>query len=127
MNPEDIKCYLCPDYKGIMTKVKDNNSNDFKWAHPICVLWNPHIKYDSFYMKDKILGDPVKSSLGSCYFCKEIGYCIQCDFHICSNIFHVKCAVKNGLIKDYSKMIKLYHKCKENPAYVAVFCKEHIV
>ena len=39
---DSIKCFLCDDLQGLMKCVdKENN----KWAHVICVNWNPDISF----------------------------------------------------------------------------------
>jgi hypothetical protein len=127
MEPDEIKCNLCTEYKGVMTKIKDNKY-DIKWAHPICVLWNPSIKYESSFNKDKIFGEPKIGLLDTnCVFCETCeGSLISCDFIDCNNSFHVKCAVQQHLLRDYIKMVKMGHVSKENSNFVAVFCKDHL-
>lgn len=96
------------------------------WVHPICVIWNPYIRYKSLKKKNNIVGKVKSNIYGLCIFCNKNGYCIECDYQCCTTIFHVKCAVNNNLIKDYVKMIKKGHRSIDNSAFVAVFCKDHL-
>ena len=46
-----------------MTKVKTYEKED-QWVHPICVMWNPYLTFESVFNKDKVLGDVNKGEFG---------------------------------------------------------------
>jgi hypothetical protein len=59
------------------------------------------------------IGGKINSSRKDmrCVYCekrktafKQGHSCIECDFKECSTRFHVRCAIKNGLIYDEDKM-----------------------
>ena len=58
-----------------------------------------------------------------CYLCKKTdGQCVKCDLTSCGREFHVRCAMRKGLIKSMEQMdaeLRLGDwECK-------VFCEKH--
>ena len=59
----------------------------------------------------------------NCHLCKKTeGQCLKCDSKLCTNYFHVRCAIQNELIIDTEQMdneLRLGEwECK-------VFCEKH--
>ena len=69
INPIDVKCGLCSDLKGVMTKLLPNEYS-ITFVHPICVIWNPYIRYDNIFKKDSLKGDLSLSHHSECHLCK---------------------------------------------------------
>ncbi|CDW90174.1 phd zinc finger-containing protein [Stylonychia lemnae] len=118
---DDIKCFLCPDIKGLMKEISKD-----KWAHVICVNWNPDIYFNDEKVEG-VSGDvqPQRFQL-SCNMCKVSGQgaCIQCDFKSCSRSYHVRCAVKRGLIDQWSTYEEKYGE-EVSQHFVPIFCCQH--
>ena len=115
-----------------MTKV-DSGLFQIDWVHPICVIWNPFVKYKNFTNKNAIMGDLLEFNKHSnqdrsCAYCdheSHRGFKLECDIIDCDKCFHVTCAVKNSLIFECDKYKELYQH-KENSEYIVVFCKDHL-
>ena len=58
-----------------------------------------------------------------CHKGKGNGCCIQCDFKNCSLSYHVRCAVRRGLIEEWSKIEEKAGDVEEN--FVPIFCEDH--
>ncbi|CDW90175.1 phd zinc finger-containing protein [Stylonychia lemnae] len=121
MRCTEIKCFLCPDVDGLMKKVDHE-----KWAHLICVNWNQDIYYTD-QLKEAISGEvmPQRYHL-ACNKCKvsNIGACIQCDFKNCPRSYHVRCAVRRGLIHEWSEYEERYGD-QLDQHFVPMFCCNH--
>ena len=83
----------------------------------------PEISYEN-KNNDRIQGriNPNRKGL-FCYICKDrkkSGYLLQCDFQECTTSFHVRCAMKTELIKDWEKMEE--YREKEDAADCFIFC-----
>lgn len=76
-----------------------------KWAHIVCVNWHPEIWFTNDF-KNQVGGKvaPWRYDL-NCTRCKQKdGACIQCDFRTCGKSYHVRCAIKSGMIKEWDTM-----------------------
>lgn len=123
MRCTEIKCFLCDDVDGMM-KCIDKDSN--LWAHVICVNWNPDI-YFTDDSKTKIAGVLNKKRFElHCHQCRKTGKgaCIQCDYKTCGVSYHVRCAVRRGIIKEWEEMEDLV-KNSNDEWYIPVFCTKH--
>lgn len=94
----EIKCVMCPDLKGIMKPIGNN-----QWAHVICVNWTPEIWFTN--ERNEALGgtmnkDRTKLTCGRCH--KVNGSCIQCDFKDCRKSWHVRCAAQGKILKPWN-------------------------
>ncbi|CDW76823.1 phd zinc finger-containing protein [Stylonychia lemnae] len=120
MKCTEIKCFLCPDIDGVLKQI-DNEL----WAHAICVNWNPDI-YFTDAKKNKVEGVLNKQRFElNCQKChkKGKGTCIQCDYKNCSRSYHVRCAVRRGLIQEWEKMEDKAGEAQDN--FIPVFCEDH--
>ncbi|TNV85459.1 hypothetical protein FGO68_gene6208 [Halteria grandinella] len=125
----EIKCFLCPDIDGLMKCVDPLNQ---LWAHVICVNYNPDINFKN-NDKTVIEGQLNKQRFAlSCGKCKHdllksnIGACIQCDQSGCTKSYHVRCAVKIGMIQDWDTIEKLVGEDLEKiDQSIPFFCKMH--
>ena len=87
-----------------MMKCVDKKSN--LWAHVICINWNPEV-YFTDDLKTTIKGQLNKKRFEiKCNSCHKTGKgaCIQCDYKNCHLSYHVRCAVRMGMIKEWEKM-----------------------
>lgn len=124
----DIKCVLCPDVDGMMKQVGNN-----MWAHIVCVNWNPEIWFiDEF--KNQIAGQvsQFKQEL-KCLKCvnkgskASYGAKIQCDFKCCTKSYHVRCAIKLGLIRTWDEMDERSGSPPDSQwSFLPVFCLQHV-
>lgn len=98
------------------------------WAHVICVNWNPEIYFSDEY-KTKIAGSLNKKRFElCCSFCRKRtgrGACIQCDYKTCGASYHVRCAVRKGLIIEWSQMEERLQTQDEDNWFIPVFCEKH--
>ena len=119
----EIKCFLCNDLDGMM-KCIDPASN--LYAHVICVNWNPDIYFtdDSKTKIEGVLNEKRFNLL--CNRCRKssTGACIQCDYKSCHLSYHVRCAVRMGLIKQWAEMEELMQDAQDH-WYIPVFCEKH--
>lgn len=74
-----------------------------EWVHQVCVNWHNEIWFE----EDDIDLEYFSGTLNlqrfkkTCYLCKQgvnSGSCIDCDYKNCKMSFHVRCAIKAGLI-----------------------------
>jgi hypothetical protein len=96
------------------------------WAHVICVNWNPDIYFTDDH-KTLLEGVINKRRFRlMCNYCRKSGKgaCIQCDYKTCSQSYHVRCAVRKGIIKEWSKMEEIMQNSKED-WFIPVFCEKH--
>lgn len=89
----------------------------------------PEIWFEDENLKTVVVGEiPKARSTLACNYCKgknqrKIGCCIQCDFKDCHTSFHVRCAIKEELIKEWDEMDD--HMVEDGwEAYL--FCKKHL-
>eukprot|EP00347_Sterkiella_histriomuscorum_P014716 403359825 len=122
MKCDSIKCKFCPDVDGAMKKLVDSDM----WAHVICVNWNPDIYFTDKY-KNKIEGvlnsKRYELQCNMCHRPKAQGCCIQCDFKNCSASYHVRCAVRRGVIEEWDKIQE--KAGVEDEHFIPLFCEEH--
>lgn len=123
---DEMLCALCPDPKGIIKQLSFTTGSAAKiWAHPICVNWTPEIWFAD-ELKTKIGGQLSKLRkqlrCGSCLKIK--GSCIQCDFKDCKKSWHVRCAVKKGVIGEWEQMQAELGDPADD-MLTPLFCKEH--
>ena len=87
----------------MMVYDKDKNI----WAHLTCVNWLKDVWF-SDEDKTKIDGKinlPEHEALRCSICClKNAGACIQCDYKDCTRAFHVRCAIREKLIRDWESM-----------------------
>lgn len=117
----DIKCFLCPDVDGVLKQL-DNEL----WAHIICVNWNPDI-YFIDETKTKVEGVLDKKRFDLvCNMCRKSGKgcCIQCDYKLCTMSYHVRCAVRRGIIKEWEQIEEAFED-KGDDWYIPLFCEKH--
>ncbi|TNV83487.1 hypothetical protein FGO68_gene8485 [Halteria grandinella] len=121
----EIKCFLCDDIDGLM-KCIDQKTN--LWAHSICVNWIPDIYFTDEH-KNKIAGVLNERRFDLfCNYCRKSkkGACIQCDFRSCHLSYHVRCAVRRGVIKEwieYQEILK--DPINQEGKYIPLFCDKH--
>ena len=110
------QCRLCKKHEGALTRVGK------LWYHIQCVNWAMEIWFEDEDKKDKIAGTPGKRS--KCEFCTKDGVlCVKCDMGGCNKKFCVRCAVKQGVIKDDDEMDVQRHP--QNDELVYLFWAEH--
>ncbi|TNV76315.1 hypothetical protein FGO68_gene17553 [Halteria grandinella] len=57
-----------------------------------------------------------------CEYCRhQFGVCIKCDKEGCEAKFHVRCAIRNQLIRRFDRM----HKPPREGSPIPIYCKEH--
>jgi hypothetical protein len=127
----EIKCFLCPDIDGLMKCIDSQNS---LWAHVICVNYNPDISFKTSE-KNSIEGQLNKKRFQlKCGRCKSLrhskdedsGACIQCAKPDCSRSYHVRCAVKSGMIQEWDLIEKLIGQDLATVNRdIPFFCKKH--
>uniref|UniRef100_A0A915JQX3 PHD-type domain-containing protein n=1 Tax=Romanomermis culicivorax TaxID=13658 RepID=A0A915JQX3_ROMCU len=89
-----VKCELCPMREGAV-KHTDNGG----WAHVVCALYIPEVRFGNVTTMDPIILSGVPSDRFSriCYICEERGLmemksegaCMQCNKLGCKAAFHV--------------------------------------
>ena len=89
----------------MLKKTEDN-----RWAHVLCALYVPEIKFGNVTtMEPIIVGNIPVSSFNSkiCYICeenkvegKQWGVCLQCSKPSCKVVFHVSCGQARGLLVE---------------------------
>ena len=103
MRPSEICCKFCPELKGIMTR-----TDRLGWAHVTCVNWMPELWYinindartGKMIRNANVEGQPNNQRKNlPCKICKKkSGYVLQCDYQDCFHQFHVRCAMRDGII-----------------------------
>ena len=105
---EDIRCFLCPDLDGCMKQVRQKgikeNSNQKLFAHIICVNWTSELWFAD-EAKEVIDGQLLANRLlNRCLRCfKKYGSVITCDYQNCTKNYHVRCAARMNLIKQWEE------------------------
>ena len=122
--PKAFACGLCSDLRGAIVKT------NIGWVHLTCVNWIPDVWFHEDAEKTRVEGqiNAGRRQL-SCVYCKgkhkkKVGCCIQCDYKDCMASFHVRCAIKQELIKPWDEMDDHMDKDQDWNAYI--FCKKHI-
>jgi hypothetical protein len=103
----------------------DRHSN--LWAHIICVNWNPEIYFTDEY-RNKVSGVLNEKRFDLfCNYCRKSGKgaCIQCDFHNCPLSYHVRCAVRRGMIKEWSEFETIINPLAGDWHYLPLYCERH--
>jgi len=122
---QQVKCYFCPSFKGIILPIQDSVIAAASWAHQVCINWNPDLK---FFGQDcnRIGGHPDPERMAMrCSICfqKDAGYCIDCDSEGCPEKFHIKCAVEHRVIREWNYMIR--QALPGQPDCIPLFCLSH--
>ncbi|KAM3722983.1 Zinc finger protein [Dirofilaria immitis] len=116
---ETPRCKLCPFGHGALKR-----TNDDEWAHVICALYIPEVRFGDVHSMDPvILSDvPLERFQQQCYLCMErgeekrayLGACMPCNKPGCKKCFHVTCAQAEGLLCEEgggSKNVKYCGYC----------------
>ena len=98
------------------------------WAHAVCINWIPEV----WFKDDKL--ESIEGSIPQDRFALKCcakgcskpsnGCMIQCDFKACGRSLHVRCAIKNELIKRLDIM-KEELGINDDNEDMPVFCHEH--
>jgi hypothetical protein len=97
LNYDFVRCFLCPDLTGILTKVDER-----RWAHINCLQWNKKNSLNGGLNEKKFLKLKRDGKFSErCSVCrKKQGVYFKCAYKSCKKIFHVRCAIKNNLIDE---------------------------
>jgi len=120
VQPELLRCKMCSDLQGAIVHT------NLGWVHITCVNWTPDIWFAD-EEKTRVEGKINTSRFQlNCSICKrqKSGTCIQCDYKDCSISFHVRCAMRKELIRDWEAMSE--HRENEEAHDCFVFCAKHI-
>ena len=136
-------CDFCPDKGGLIANViyqknhkrsKKQNLNNYVsgWAHPTCInyiksIWftnanNSHVTGEvNGAIKFKFQENEENIVKRPCSICDQesnVHGMIQCDRANCKTEFHVRCAIKEGMITDWQEM---------GSRDMKVFCNDHFI
>ena len=103
----------------------DLGGKEKEWAHLICVNWTPEIWFtndSNVEAGGQLDKNRFKLACGKCKLIK--GSCIQCDFKNCQKGWHVRCATKLGVIKQFEEMRSELGN-PQNQWSTPVFCQAH--
>ena len=92
----------------------------------ICVNWNPDIYYTDD-LRSNVAGVLNEKRFDlHCHYCRKTGKgaCIQCDYKCCHRSYHVRCAVRRGMIKEWNEMEEKL-EVKDDDKYMPLFCEKH--
>lgn len=96
----NTSCCLCLQQGMAMWPVHDKNAH----IHLLCALSVPNsvellLTDNTYYVN---MREPTDDSLfGTCSLCGGVGGVVaECDWHNCSNKFHVTCAMKQGSMRE---------------------------
>jgi len=106
LNPAELSCSFCPDKGGALKPIVDTNYGS--WGHMSCAFWIPEVDLvkseDGTEEAISVQDVPMQwynRICSICYSVSETGICIPCQCNFdegkCGNVFHVMCAIKNGL------------------------------
>lgn len=96
---EQPHCALCPGTDGAMKRTTDG-----KWCHIVCALWVPEafFRFPEGREPIDLLHIPKDRFDLICSLCgNKEGACVECSHVGCEEVFHVSCAMSNGLLFDY--------------------------
>lgn len=118
------KCKYCSDPQGAMVKcllpsTAKKGSKQQLWAHISWVNWLTGIWFEG----EELVTQSKNESAGlRCKICgQKDNICLQWDYKNCCESFHVRCAMKSGLIKaDMDDQID-----PEDDDKRFIFCKKH--
>ena len=108
---ELVSCYFCPSVQGALKTVQFDNDVRI-WAHISCVNWLVGMWFED-EEKEHVVGrlsggmNDTKSKK-KCSYCSIGGGLFSCDHYKCTRKYHVRCAVKLGIIYSYDQMNKDY-------------------
>ncbi len=111
---------LCHDLSGAMVDLESK-----EWVHHVCVNWHNEIWFEEDDNKIRSFGGTLDFERFNlkCTICQEQhGSCIECDISTCRTPFHVRCAIKEGLILSEEEMTS---KQKLKDWDIKIFCKKH--
>ncbi|KAF8357700.1 zfp-1 [Pristionchus pacificus] len=113
------RCDLCPFGYGALKRTNKNS-----WAHVICALYIPEVKFGDVHSMDPVILDDVPQDRfdRTCYLCEDegaprsakVGACMNCNRPGCKKSFHVTCAQRRGLLCEEggaSKNVKYCGYC----------------
>ncbi|XP_060082098.1 uncharacterized protein LOC132561390 isoform X2 [Ylistrum balloti] len=119
------ECCLCCQRGGALKPTSDG-----KWAHIVCALAIPEVKFENIQKREPINAYKITSERSKlrCYYCnplqnseKTFGVCVQCSQGRCTSSFHVTCAYAAGVVYEtsdwpfpvYNTCLRHSHKEKE--------------
>ncbi|GMT19711.1 hypothetical protein PFISCL1PPCAC_11008 [Pristionchus fissidentatus] len=112
----DPTCDLCPFGYGALKRTAKNS-----WAHVICALYIPEVKFGDVHSMDPVILDDVPNDRYDriCYLCDEescpksakMGACMNCNRSGCKKSFHVTCAQRKGLLCEEGGLSKNVKYC----------------
>ncbi|OUM66835.1 hypothetical protein PIROE2DRAFT_40495, partial [Piromyces sp. E2] len=118
------------NYTCVLCNIKKNNEEDAvkltisnNWAHVLCSLFIPEIKYGNAKTMEPIecinLIDEKKWKK-KCIVCdKSDGVCVTCHWKGCSKTFHVTCAAINH------QKFSIEENGRNGNLYAAIYCSDH--
>lgn len=110
------ECCLCCQRGGALKPTSDG-----KWAHIVCALSIPEVKFENIQKREPINAYKITSERSKlrCYYCnpllnseKTFGVCVQCSQGRCTSSFHVTCAYAAGVVYETSDWpFPVYNTC----------------
>ncbi|XP_021363141.1 uncharacterized protein LOC110456629 isoform X2 [Mizuhopecten yessoensis] len=110
------ECCLCCQRGGALKPTSDG-----KWAHIVCALAIPEVKFENIQKREPINAYKITSERSKlrCYYCnplqnseKTFGVCVQCSQGRCTSSFHVTCAYAAGVVYETSDWpFPVYNTC----------------
>lgn len=95
LDPDAIKCAICPVRRGAFKKSTCGN-----WVHVVCAHWMPEVTVldeDCDIAIDGVQAISRERSRLTCHVCsRKEGACLQCNFGHCQVAFHPLCARSAG-------------------------------
>ncbi|KAL4481568.1 hypothetical protein ABPG74_007657 [Tetrahymena malaccensis] len=127
-----IRCYFCPEQKGIVKKVTIQHSGAQIWSHVGCVSSIKSLNFVDSTRSLIVQKYSPKKTTNECKICGlKTGNCGYCHTSGCNFTFHFSCGKRIGIIQDVFTMNTLM-ECREKqyknsePEHHVVFCEEHL-
>ncbi|KAL4486117.1 hypothetical protein ABPG72_012170 [Tetrahymena utriculariae] len=127
-----IRCYFCPEQKGIVKKVTIQHSGTQIWSHVGCVSSIKSLNFVDSTRSLIVQKYSPKKTTNECKICGlKTGNCGYCHTSGCNFTFHFSCGKRIGIIQDVFTMNTLM-ECREKqyknsePEHHVVFCEEHL-
>ncbi|EAR93910.3 PHD zinc finger protein (macronuclear) [Tetrahymena thermophila SB210] len=127
-----IRCYFCPEQKGIVKKVTIQHSGTQIWSHVGCVSSIKSLNFVDSTRNLIVQKYSPKRTTDECKICGlKTGNCGYCHTSGCNFTFHFSCGKRIGIIQDVITMNTLM-ECREKqyknsePEHHVVFCEEHL-